>query len=370
MPTQRSWQAEVDAAAGYCFNLDHELPIRAWLLRLSPADHVLVVVVHHIAADGWSMTKLLRDLGTAYAARLHGTAPAWGPLPVQYADYTLWQDALLGDTSDPHSVLGDQLAYWQARLAGLPEQITLPTDRPRPAVASYRGGTVPLLIDADLHAKLLALARAHGATLFMVLQAGLAVLLGRLGGGEDITIGTPIAGRTDAALDELVGFFVNSLVLRTDLSGDPDFATVLARVREASLGAYAHQDVPFERLIEALNPPRSQSHHPLFQVALAVQDEPAATLELEGVLGTPVPFGLDVAKFDLTLYLTQLHGTDGNPAGLSGAVEYASDLFDASSCHAIWDPSAAFAGGDRRGSTTARWPHRDSGCRGTAMYPA
>ncbi|MFF2775409.1 amino acid adenylation domain-containing protein [Streptomyces sp. NPDC058052] len=314
-------------ASVHRFDLASEPPLRATLLTVADDDHVLLLVCHHIAADGWSLAPLTRDLATAYAARRDGRVPEWTPLPVQYADYTLWQRALLGDEDDPQSPARRQLDHWRAALAGAPDQIALPADRPRPAVASHRGDSVPLALDAGLHGRLLDLARRDGCTLFMVVQAGLAALLTRLGAGTDIPLGTPVAGRPDEALDDLVGFFVNTLVLRTDTSGDPTFRELLARVRETDLAAYAHQDVPFERLVEEVNPVRSLARHPLFQVMLALQDAP------------PVPSlpGCEVrvehperhsAKFDLTVVAEQHRTRDGAPAGLSGFLEYATDLFD------------------------------------------
>ncbi|MEU4298932.1 non-ribosomal peptide synthase/polyketide synthase [Kitasatospora aureofaciens] len=331
--------AEVPAllreAAVRGFDLTSEVPLRAELLAVAPDEHVLLLVMHHIVGDGWSMGPLARDLATAYTARQGGGAPAWPPLPVTYGDYTLWQHEILGDEHDGDSLFARQVGYWSEQLAGLPEQLRLPVDRPRPAAMSYGGDLLEVRIDAELHAALAALARRSGATLFMVLQAALAALYTRLGAGTDIAIGSPIAGRTDEALDELVGFFINTLVLRTDTSGDPSFVELLGRVRETALSAYAHQDVPFEHLVEVLNPSRSLSHHPLFQTGLVVQNAPGGDFELPGlrVSGVTVPTG--TARLDLTFGFAEEHGPDGAPAGLSGAVEYSTELFDRSTVEAL-----------------------------------
>ncbi|MQY03032.1 non-ribosomal peptide synthetase [Actinomadura macrotermitis] len=316
-----------ESAAG--FRVGQEPPLRVRLFALAEDEHVLSLVVHHIAADGWSMGVLTRDLSAAYTARCEGRAPGWAPLPVQYADYTLWQRAVLGNEDDPDSVIGSQLAYWRETLAELPAELPLPADRPRPAVATYRGGAVPFRLDAAVHARLAELARQERTTLFMVVQAAVAVLLSRLGAGEDVPIGTPVAGRGDAALDDLVGFFVNTLVLRTDVSGDPTFAELLARVRETDLAAYAHQDVPFERLVEELHPERSLARHPLFQVMLTFQNTHQETAwELPGLTAEPVRSPAETAKFDLSFNFGEHRGTDGKPAGINAALGYSADLFD------------------------------------------
>ena len=241
----------IEEAARYTFDLTTEVPLRARLFPVTEDEHVLVAMVHHIAADGVSLTPLVGDLGVAYASRCAGQAPGWAPLAVQYVDYTLWQRAQLGDLTDTHSRIAAQLAYWQEALAGMPERLALPTDRPYPPVADQRGASVAVDWPAALQQRVARVAREHSATSFMVMQAALAVLLSKLSASPDVAVGFPIAGRRDPALDELVGFFVNTLALRVDLAGDPTVAEVLAQVRQRSLAAYEHQDVPFEVLVEA-----------------------------------------------------------------------------------------------------------------------
>ncbi|MGW7326938.1 amino acid adenylation domain-containing protein, partial [Streptomyces sp. NPDC054845] len=321
-------QARLTQAARHPFDLSAEPPLHADLFALGPDDHVLLVTIHHIAADGWSISPLVHDLTTAYTARSRDAEPDWPPLPVQYADYTLWQHQLLGDPHDPDSLTAHQLAHWTKNLTDLPVELELPVDRPRPAVASHRGDSVAFEVDAELHGRLVELARRTGTSLFMVFHAGMAALLTKLGAGTDIPVGSPVAGRTDENLDDLVGFFVNTLVLRTDTSGDPTFTQLLGQVRETALAAYAHQDLPFEHLVEALNPARSPARHPLFQVMLSVDAADAGPPEVPGleVSAAAVPTG--AAKFDLDVALVERRD-EGRHLGLVGTVGYATDLFDA-----------------------------------------
>ncbi|MCW4352546.1 non-ribosomal peptide synthase/polyketide synthase [Hoyosella sp. YIM 151337] len=338
-PQQVASEAELRARiirlAGTGFDVAAEVPLRARLFQLSATQHVLLVVVHHISADGFSMGPLARDVVTAYHARKAGNAPAWAPLQVQYADYSLWQRETLGDENEPASLAARQIDYWKRALTGLPDVLELPTDRPRPAQQTLRGADYRFTIPADLHAQLEQLARRQGATVFMVLHSALAVLLSRLSGTTDIAIGTPVAGRGEAALDDLIGMFVNTLVLRTEVEGAETFEELLAHARETDLSAFAHSDVPFERLVEVLNPDRSTAHSPLFQATIEFQNITRPEVELDGLHVEPLDFETSIAKYDLELIL----GGDGATAGqpdIEAAFTYATDLFDA-------DTIAAFA---------------------------
>ncbi len=254
---------------------------------------------------------------------------------MQYVDYTLWQRAQLGDLADGDSPIAAQLGYWEDALAGMPEHLELPTDRPYPAVADYRGASVAVDWPAQLQQRVREVAREHNATSFMVIQAALAVLLSQVSATSDVAVGFPIAGRGDPALDELVGFFVNTLVLRVDLAGDPTIAELLAQVRQRSLAAYEHQDVPFEVLVDRLNPTRNLTHHPLIQVALAWQNlpwhssAPGAGLTLGDVQVTPLPADTHTARMDLVFSLAERWSEAGEPAGIGGTVEFRTDVFDA-----------------------------------------
>ncbi|WP_043826842.1 non-ribosomal peptide synthetase [Rhodococcus opacus] len=282
------------------FDVSVDAPIRSRLYRVGPESHVLALVVHHIAADAWSLTPLIRDTMTAYQARLDGGGPEWPPLPVQYSDYSVWQRAVLDDAS------ADALQqYWLDTLADLPERVTLPTDHPRPAAVSGRAGTVGIELDEQLHDALNTLARNGRATTFMVLHAALAAVLSRYSGSRDVPIGTAVAGRTDPQLDDMVGMFAGTLVLRTAVDPSATFMELLAHVHERDIAAYTHADMPFETLVELLNPARSTSHHLLFQVALSMQRSRIGQVTLPGLTVTPVGDVVDRANFDLQLTVTE-----------------------------------------------------------------
>ncbi|HEX2570779.1 MAG TPA: amino acid adenylation domain-containing protein, partial [Polyangia bacterium] len=300
------------------FDLAEGPLVRAELLRLAQGEHVLLLNLHHIICDGWSLGVLVRELTALYEAFDEGRP---SPLPepsIQYADYATWQRRWLTG-----EVLAAQLGYWNARLGDGVPALELPTDRPRPPVQSHRGAVHRFALPPALGATLEELGRRQGATLFMTLLAAFLTLLHRYSGQKDLAVGTPIAGRTRVELEGLVGFFVNTLVLRTDLGGAPSFRALVARVREVTLGAYAHQDVPFERLVEELQPARDLARSPLFQVMFVLQNLPLPAFEPAGLRGTPLEWDGGIAKFDLTLSMQE------TPVGLRGALEYNTDLFEA-----------------------------------------
>ncbi|WP_045730440.1 non-ribosomal peptide synthetase [Pseudarthrobacter chlorophenolicus] len=331
-------QAALASETGRGFDLARDLPLRAVLFQLAPDHHVLAVTLHHIAADGWSLAPLASDLSAAYNHLTAGRDVDLPPLPVQYADFTLWQRSELGSESDPESAISRQLEFWARELRGAPEELLLPFDHARGTRSDAehpRGGpasSVPLNIGRETAERLNALAREHNASLFMVLQAAFAALLTKAGAGDDIPLGTPVAGRTDTQLDSLVGFFVNTLVLRTNTSGNPNAGELVESVRYTNLHAYANQDAPFERVVEELNPSRSQHRHPLFQVMLTLQNTGTTHLAMDGLEATADQAREAAgAKFDLLLDLAERSG------GLTGTLAYDPTLFNAATAQLLAD---------------------------------
>jgi amino acid adenylation domain-containing protein len=315
---------QVGVAARQPFDLSHAPLLRAMVLQLDEQEYLLFLMMHHIVSDGWSIGVLIQELATLYTACLSqqpNAEQALPPLPIQYVDYTIWQQEWLGQRS-PGGIFERQMSYWKRQLADLPT-LDLPTDYPRPAVQSYTGGSFRFLIPPSLSAALAALSERKGVTLFMTLLTAFQTLLARYSGQTDIVVGTPIANRRHAELERLIGFFVNTLVLRSDLGGNPSFDEALERVREVCLGAYAHQDLPFDLLVDEIQPARDLSRVPLFQVLFVLQNAPLPALQLPNLSLQAVEIDSGASKFDLTLFL------DETPRGINGLVEYASDLFEA-----------------------------------------
>ena len=317
--TEREKQAQQLAAAeGQTpFDLKTGPLVRAQLLRLAAEDHILLLTMHHIMFDGWSRRILVRELATLYEAYCAGKPSPLRGVTLQYADYAVWQRNNLQGQS-----LERQLAYWRAQLAGAPASLDLPTDRPRPSVQTFRGAAKLFTFSKTLSAQLNALSRQEAATPFMTLLAGFQALLSRWSGQEDIVVGTPIANRNRTEIEELIGLFANTLVLRTDVSGNPSFRALLGRVKEVALGGYAHQDMPFEKLVEEVRPERSLSHNPLFQVMFSLQNATRRDFELPGLKLKLQGSGTGTAKFDISLFMVERH------EGFRGRVEYNTDLFD------------------------------------------
>jgi amino acid adenylation domain-containing protein len=315
-PAEATRRATAEAARP--FDLAHGPLLRACITRLAPDDHLLTLMVHHILSDGWSQAILVRELIALYEAARRGIDAGLPALPIQYADYAAWQHRWLDADR-----LKTQLDYWRDRLAGMPDLLELPTDRPRPPVQTYRGAVERFALGLETTGRLQSLAAATGTTLFMTLLAGFMALLARYTGRDDIPVGTPVAGRTRAEFEGLIGFFVNTLVLRADLGGNPTTRALLERVRDMVLGAFAHQDLPFDRLIEAVRPTRALSHAPLFQVMVILQNMPSETVRLPELTVLPVAVETSSAKFDLTLSLIETED------GLKGTLEYDTALFEA-----------------------------------------
>ena len=306
------------AEAARPFNLATGPVFRAQLLRTAPEDHILLIVIHHIVGDRWSAGILAEEMEALYAAFVANRPSPLAEPTIQYADFSVWQrNWLQGDE------LARQAAYWKQQLAGAPALLEVPTDHPRPAVLSHRGATKAAILSQDLVEQLSALSQAEGVTLFMTLLAALQTLMSRYSGQDDIVVGSPIAGRNTAEVEQLIGFFVNTLALRSNLSGNPSFRDLLVRVKQITLDAYTHQDIPFERLVEEIQPERSLSYQPIFQIVFALQNAPQRSLELSGLHLQRLPLHQGTSAFDMSWFATHV------AAGMEIRVEYNTDLFEA-----------------------------------------
>src|SRR5690348_11367253 len=307
----------MSAIAEQPFDLEQDYPLRVTLIKLAANDHLLFLTMHHIVSDAWSVNIFIQELSVLYQAFTTQHEPRLPELPIQYRDYANWQRKWL-----QNGFPREQVAYWVSQLAGA-AKLSLPTDRVRPTVQSHRGAHLSFKLKSDLTRKLTELSRAEGATLFMTLLAAFKVLLFRYTGERDLVVGAPIAGRNRVETENLIGFFVNSLALRTNVSGNPTFRQLLGRVKKVALEAYAHQDLPFEKLVEELNPVRDVSQTPIFQVMFGLQNAPRTAAQLNNLEVTRVAVDSHTAKFDFTLLMTE------TADGLSGWIEYNADLFDA-----------------------------------------
>ncbi|WP_167472916.1 condensation domain-containing protein [Nocardia arthritidis] len=325
---------DVLATASRPFDLSTGIPLRAELFKCGPDRHVLLLLIHHIAVDGWSLKAMVNDLGFAYTMRLAGAEPAWPPLPVQYADFTVWQRRMF-DLDNPSENCLRHTAFWRATLDGMPEVTTMDTDRPRPAVRSHRGRQVEIVIDRARHQALADFARGKGLTVFVLVHAAIVVLLRLRNSGDDIAVGATVAGRPDTALENLIGFFVNTVILRVNLSGNPKISEVLQRVYQTDLTAMDHQEYPFNHAIALLNPTRSMAYHPGIQILLAFQVGQLLPPRMPGLRAEVEQFDLGIAKFDLTFDLTEYFEESSLPDGIRGHLEFSTDLFDLSTAESI-----------------------------------
>ncbi|MCK0093890.1 amino acid adenylation domain-containing protein, partial [Rhodococcus sp. F64268] len=313
--------------AGEAFDVTTQVPVRAHILATGPDEHVLGLVLHHIAGDGSSLAPLVRDLVFAYTARSGGARPDWNPLTIQYADYTLWQREFLGSDEDPRSVAGRQLAFWVETLEGIPGALELCTDRPRPIVLGSSGDRIRAALDSEMYREISELARRVGATPFMVMHAALAVLLARLSDTADVVVGTPVAGRSAPELDDVVGMFVNMLALRTPVELGDTFVELLEQVRTVDLAAFDNAEIPFERLVEVLDPVRSPAQHPVFQVGFSYQNFTVDSLELPGLKVEPLEAASTSVRFDLHVTVVD-HGAGSGRGGFDIEFGFATELFD------------------------------------------
>ncbi len=320
-------------AGNHHFVLERELPFKAHLFRLAADQHVLLLLLHHMAGDGWSLGNLVRDVAAAYSARVQGRKPRWMPLPMQYGDYALAQIAALGDESDPASIMARQLAFWRETLANLPAHINLPFDRPRPPVPSFRGDRVDLSIDPPLYRKLGALARESKASLFMVLQAGLAVALTGIGAGTDLPVCNPVSGRNEQ-VKNLVGVFINTLVLRFDTSGNPTFRQMIARVRAINVAAHGNRELPFVQILSDSSIVGDDGPNVLSTIMLVFQSSPPDGEPFWNLRATREPIESRTAKFDLYISLTEDRQAD-DCGSVRGAINFSTDVFDRSTMEKI-----------------------------------